>query len=137
MNARFMVLKMKNIIRILIFIGIGIALVALAVSLFSPESGALTGTYKEGTYYSDIILYNNPTRVAVTLSRDEIVSVELQNMGEVQEVFYPLFSTLAEDIGQKVVENQGVEGYEKSLENSMTESIVLEAIEKAIEKGLK
>ena len=82
------------------------------------------------------MLHSNPVSVQVTVSKDEILDINLVNMGETQEVFYPLFERSIDDISAQIIENQNTD-ITTSVDNSMTTDILVKAVEQALEKAKK
>ncbi len=136
MGTKIVVVQMKQLIRTVIFTVLGILLIGVLIYFFIPKDDNSSAIYNPGTYKSEIILHNNPVTVEVTVSEDEILDIQLLNMGETQEVFYPLFSQSMETLSAAIIENQSLEvEYEKDA--SMTNEILLKAVDKALEQAEK
>ena len=70
----------------------------------------------------------------MSVDRNEILSVSLDNLNETQEVFYPAFSECIEDIASQVVAMQSTDiELEKNYE--VTGSILLDAVESALKQA--
>ena len=92
-RSRFVVLKMKDIIRMGIFVLLGIALlIALLFAIMpsSPNVQEVTSRFAPGTYTAYIILHNQPVAVAVTVCDEQILDIALSDFGGSLEVFFPL-----------------------------------------------
>lgn len=133
MGTKIFVIKLKEVIKTAIFAVLGIAIIGFLICMFIPKSDK-TALYEPGTYSASIILHNNPVDVEVTVSDRAIEDIQLLNMGETQEVFYPLFDNAAEELAGQVIAEQTVE-IEPSGEYAITGSIILDAIEVALEEA--
>ncbi len=134
MSTKIVVVKLRDIIKKTLLAIIGIVILGVIVYLFIPKNN--TTAYNPGTYSSDIVLHSNPVSVQVTVSKDEILDINLVNMGETQEVFYPLFGRSIDDISAQIIENQSTD-IKASVDNSMTTDILVKAIDKALEQAKK
>ncbi|WP_317367413.1 hypothetical protein [uncultured Tyzzerella sp.] len=134
MSTKIVVVKLRDIIKKTLLAIIGIVILGVIVYLFIPKNN--TTAYNPGTYSSDIVLHSNPVSVQVTVSKNEILDINLVNMGETQEVFYPLFGRSIDDISAQIIENQSTD-IKASVDNSMTTDILVKAIDKALEQAKK
>ena len=94
------------------------------------------GEYKEGTYSSQIILYSNPVDLLVEIEKGEIKSITLNQLNQTQEVFYPTFSNCIDEITKEVINQQSTD-IELNKDYSVTGSIILDAIDNALEQAKK
>lgn len=138
-GTKIFVLQLKDLIKSAVFAVIGLLLIILLIYLFVPRNKAQTepeqaSSYIPGTYTSDIILHSNPVNVEVTVTETEIVSVDLKNMAETQEVFYPLFTPTMETLSGDIVKYQTAD-IASSAEYPVTERILLNAVAAALEKA--
>lgn len=134
MSTKIVVVKLRDIIKKVILAVIGIVILSLIVYFFIPKGDKVA--YNPGTYSSDIILHSNPVSVEVTVSKDEILDISLVNMNETQEVFYPLFGRSIDDVSAQIIENQDT-NVVSSVSNSMTNDIIVKAVEQALDKAKK
>ena len=114
-GTRIFVLQMKDLIRIGIFVLLGLALVILLLVLLVPRGrGAepgdnqvhMTERFVPGTYVSTIILNNEPVEVRVTVSAEDILMVYLSGMDDVQRIFYPLIEPRMQELAAEVLRHQ-------------------------------
>ena len=107
-GAKIFVLHKKDLIRIGVIVLVALALVIVALILFVPERKAEEPStmYTPGTYSSTIILNDEPFHVRVTVSENEILSVFMTDMGDVQKVFYPLFEPQMNHLAEEILRNQ-------------------------------
>jgi len=137
-KSRFVVLRMKDIIRTGIFVLIGIVLLVALIWAIMPRGGssndAMQSTYGNfipGEYTAYIILHNRPVSVTVTVDENNILAIALSEMEAVIEVFYPLMRPTMTEISQSVIATQST-AFEPSLETMHTSRILLDAIELAL-----
>lgn len=132
-SSKFVVIKMKDIIKALIFIAAAVILV-VAVIIFISKTGTRQSLYRPGTYTSTILFGDEDVTVSVELSKNRIKSVSVSEPTEAIAVFYPLFSSSAKDISEKIVENQSTD-IALSSANPVTENIILDAAKSCIAQG--
>ncbi len=135
-GTKIFVLQMKDVIRIGLFALVGIAVVIAVVIMFFPKGedaspAAALSQYIPGTYSSSIILNSNPLDVNVTVSENEILSVEMTDMDNVQRTFYPLFEPEISDLASQVLEQQTAEA-DFATEYPVTNGILKDAISSAL-----
>ena len=135
-GTKIFVLQMKDLIRIGIFVLLGLALVILLLVLLVPR-GRGAGPEEEpqyrsqrfipGTYVSTIILNNEPVQVRVTVSEDDILMVYLSGMDDVQRTFYPLFEPSMQNLAAEVLRYQTAQ-IEPQTDYPVTTGILHEAV---------
>lgn len=133
-STRIFVVHLKELIKTLIFIALGIILISLLVYFFLPKDKTETAAYTPGSYTTDIILNDNPIQVVVTVDADEITSVELLNMNEEQAVFYPLMKPTFGVIAEEIVKTQSLE-IDVPAETEYTSGLLLKAVDMALAKA--
>lgn len=134
MSTKIIVVKLRDIIKKAILTIVGVIILGIIIYFFIPKGNSTA--YKPGTYSADIVLHNNPVSVEVTVSKDEILDIKLVNMGQTQEVFYPLFNRSIDDVSAQIIETQSTD-ITASVDNSMTSDIIVKAVEKALEDAKK
>ncbi len=132
MKSGIYVIKLNKIIK---WGAIAAVSIAGAIILFSAVRSSKSA-YIPGTYSTDIILHSNPVSVDVTVTKNEIVGVELNNMNETAQVFYPTISNCAAEIAQAVVEQQSTD-IELDADYRYAGEIVLAAIDADLQKAKK
>ena len=133
MGSKFVVIKLKDVLKKAILTIIGFLIIAgvLYLCIHRDEKEAC---YVPGTYSSEIILHNSPVSVQVTVSSNTITDISLLNMGETQEVFYPLFQQSLNELSSEIIEMQSTDiALEKDKE--VTGGILLKAVNSALEKA--
>lgn len=134
MSTKIVVVKLKDVLKKALLTIVGLIILGVIVYFFIPKGDKTA--YNPGTYSSNIILHSNPVSVQVTVSKDEILDIELVNMGETQEVFYPLFERSIDDISAQIIENQSTD-ITASVDTSMTTDILIKAVEQALNEAKK
>lgn len=131
MKTRIYVVRLKEIIKICVAF---ILLVLIGGGLVKVLTAGSRPTYSPGTYSAQIVLHNSPVSVDVTVSRHSIEQVELNNMSQTQEVFYPLFGSSIQEIAEQVVAQQSTD-IELTENNMVTGGIILDAVRMALEQA--
>lgn len=134
MSTKIVVVKLKDVLKKALLTIVGLIILGIIVYFFIPKGDKTA--YNPGTYSSNIILHSNPVSVQVTVSKDEILDIKLVNMGETQEVFYPLFERSIDDISAQIIENQSTD-ITASVDTSMTTDILIKAVEQALNEAKK
>ena len=136
-GTKIFVLHKKELIRIGGAVALGLVLIILAlVFLLSGRDGGGTtpGAYDRfipGTYVSTIVLNNKPVDVRVTVSENEILSVYMSDMAEIQRTFFPLFEPRMVDLAQEVLRYQSA-FITPATDYPVTTSILQQAIQAAL-----
>ncbi|MCD7776944.1 MAG: hypothetical protein LUH47_00285 [Clostridiales bacterium] len=131
MSTKIVVFQMKDLIKKGAFIAAGI--IILAFILFFLNSDKNKTSYIPGTYSAEIILQNNPVVIEVTVDENSILDIAMLNMGETQEVFYPLFEPSFETLRSEILNLQTTDI--AISENTVTSSILLDAVNTALEEA--
>lgn len=134
MGTKIIVVQLKELIKTAVFAVIGILLIILLIYFFIPKDNNKQALYIPGIYSSEIVLHNNPVSIEVTVSENEIEDIQLMNMGETQEVFYPLFEPAMEELAKEIIDRQSLE-VSTSTDTSVTSQILLDAVGSALEKA--
>lgn len=136
MSTKIVVVKLKEVIKKSIFALIGLIILIAIFCFFLPKTDNSQVKYNPGTYSAEIILHSNPVLVEVTVSKDEILDIQLLNMGETQEVFYPLFERSIDSVAEQIIENQSTI-ISSSTDNNMTTQILVKAVDNALNQARK
>ena len=135
-KTRIIVLQMREIIRTAIFAAIGLALIILLIWAILPsgtgaEDARIEGPFTPGSYTAYIIIHNRPISVVVTVDEEAIVAIELQNMAETQEVFFPLIRPTMDSLSQNIIRYQTTD-VTPPPEAAVTGRILLDAVNSAL-----
>lgn len=138
-KTKIVVLHMKEVIYTIIFIILAIVLILLLVYMFGPGKKSKdvqeTAIYNAGVYTSSLQLEGQTLDVQVVVDEDHINSVSLVNLDETVATMYPLLQTSMDSISQQIYENQSVDGISYTVENQYTATILVDAVEKALDKA--
>ena len=133
---RFMVIKFKELLKTAAFAILGVIIIVGLIYFVAGKLSNATALYNPGEYSSEIALDNGSVAVKVTVDRKKIVAVNIVDQSEVVPVFYPLFATIGQQIGEQVVEEQTAE-IQFAGGNDVTASLILDAIEDSLTKAKK
>lgn len=138
-KTKIVVLHMKELIYTAIFAGLGILLVILFFFMFLPgkekERTAETMKYAAGVYTSSILFQDSTLEVQVIVDENRIQSVSLVNLSETVETMYPLVKPALEEMAEQIIKNQSVERISYNPDNQYTSIMLLNAVERALEKA--
>jgi len=138
-GTKIFVLQLKDVLKTTLFAVMGLVLILLLVYLFVPhnketESTGSSALYIPGTYSAQIMLNDSAVSVDVTVSADEILTVNLKNMEETQAVFYPLVQPAMDTLAREIVEYQTAD-LTPSSDYPVTGKIILGAVQTALDKA--
>jgi len=137
-GTKIFVLQMKDLVRVGIIALIGLVLLILALVFLLPgrrgaaEPDVDAARYIPGTYVSTIILNDEPLHVRVTVSENEILSIYMSDMGDVQRVFYPLFEPRMQELAEEILRYQSAH-IDPRTDYPVTTGILHQAIIAALE----
>ncbi len=138
-KTRIVVLHMKEVIYTAIFIVLAIVLILLLVFMFGSDrnnqDAQETAVYNAGVYTSTVQLEGQTLDVQVVVDEDHINSVSLVNLDETVATMYPLLQDSMDTISQQIYEDQSTENISYTAENQYTTTILLDAVESALEKA--
>lgn len=139
-KTKIVVLHMKDIIYTALFLCFLIILGILLFVMFrkSPESTAEKESphYNPGVYTSTITLNDSAVDVAVTVDSDRIKDISLVNLNETITTMYPLVEPALEDIAYQIYQLQSTDAIVFSDESIYTSTMLLKAIDLALEKAM-
>ena len=138
-KTKIVVLHMKEVIYTAIFIVLAIVLILLLVYMFGPgkksKSAETENVYKAGVYTSSIQFEGQTLDVQVVVDENHINSVSLVNLNDSIATMYPLVQSSMDSISQQIYEKQSVEDISYSEENQYTSTMLLNAVENALDKA--
>jgi len=110
-SARIYVVQLREILKMLLFALVGLAIILLLIYFFAPKEKEteVTELYVPGTYSAAIMVKEGPITVDVIVTEKEIVSVTLRNLTEAHETLYPLLKPAMAQISEDVVKAQGTD----------------------------
>jgi len=134
MAGRFMVFKLRDIIKNAVIFIISAAVILLAVYFIFQTVSDKKQVYMPGTYTSDIVLDNGRLTVEVKVGKNKIKSVEISDYSEEIPVFYPLFGKTAESVHKHIKKEQHLD-YEHDGDTPVTSSLIMDAVERSLEEA--
>jgi uncharacterized protein with FMN-binding domain len=137
-GAKIFVLHKKDLIRMGIIAIAGIAIVIAVLTLLlssGRKEPSASARFNPGTYSSTIILNDEPLHVRVTVSENEILSIYMTDMAEVQRVFYPLFEPRLQDLAEEILRHQSAH-FSPRTDYPVTTAILHEAVRVALDMAL-
>lgn len=139
-KTKIVVFRMKELIYTAVFVGLGILLIVLLVSMFAGRGRQDTPTdsaasYTPGVYSASLVLNNQNVDLAVTVDADHINSIYFTNLSEDVATMYPLMEPALENLTRQILENQSTDNIQNSDSMKYTETALLQAIEKALEQA--
>ncbi len=141
-KTRIVIVQLKEIIYTVIFVGLGILLILLLVFMFLPnkDSGSDSSenepTYKSGVYTSELTLNGTTLNLEVVVDENHINSVRLINTSEAIKTMYPLIEPSLEQIEEQLSDNVAIDDVILSKDSQYTETLLLDAVEKTLEKAV-
>ena len=121
-KTKIVVLHMKEIIYTVLFICLGILLVALLTFMF--------------IYTSQLTLGDKELEVEVTVDENHINSIRFSNLDETVTTMYPLIQPTMEEIADQICQTQSLENISYSSDNPYTSQIIINAIDDALKKAV-
>lgn len=141
-KTKIIVLRMKEIIYTAVFAGLALLLVALFFIMFrrdkassEPANPSQEASYIPGVYSASIKLANEQINVEVTVDADEITSVALKPLSESVAAMYPLVEPAMQDLAGQILKCQSLESVTCQEEQKYTSSMLLNAVERALDKA--
>ena len=137
-KTKIVVVKAKELIYTALFICLGIVLIALLIFMFAPEgkkAAASAGTYTPGVYTSTLTLGESTLDVAVSVNKDRVTSVSLNNMSESISAMYPLLAPSVDEINAQLKTISSIDDLELNTDNKYTSLMLQQAIKNALKKA--
>ena len=140
-KTKIVVLHMKEVIYTGIFVVLAIVLAVVLFMMFGKSRDADTASakavYHAGVYASPITLNDNTFDVEVTVDENHINAISLVNLRETTPAMYPLMQPALDALSEQICQTQSTENITYTEENKYTSMMLLDAIEKALEKARK
>ena len=142
-KTKIVVLHMKEVIYTAIFLVLAILLLVLLFTMFGTQkkSGDTTGDntsevlYVPGVYTSTIELNGQTFDVEVSVDKNHINSIALNNLSETATAMYPLMEPTLESLASQIYATQSTENISFGDDNKYTSQILLQAINAALDKA--
>lgn len=137
-QTKIVVVKAKEIIYTGIFLILGIILIVLLINMFGKEKNKkaeTSGKYNPGVYSSTITLGENTLNVSVSVDKDTISGVTIENLDETVTTMYPLLEPALNEINEQITMVESVDDITYSKDNQYTYIILNQAIKNALEQA--
>ena len=137
-QTKIVVIKAKEIIYTAIFLILGILLIVLLMNMFGRENAKKAETsskYNPGVYSSTITLGDNTLNVSVSVDKDTISGVDIENLDEAVTTMYPLLEPALNEINEQISVVESVDDITYSKDNQYTYIILNQAIKNALEQA--
>lgn len=151
-KTKIVVLRMRQVVTALLFVGIGILLAIILITNFANErqdkeillenpedtegandSTTLEGAlYIPGTYSTQIVLGKENVLLSVTVDQNTIQKVELTEKTEAVDTLYPLLEPTLAQINEKLSETGTLDESLEQTENRYTSMVLLQAIRSSL-----
>ena len=143
LKTKIVVLHMKEVIYTAIFLVLAILLLVLLFTMFGTQkkSGNTTGAntsevlYVPGVYPSTIELNGQTFDVEVSVDKNHINSIALNNLSETATAMYPLMEPTLESLASQIYATQSTENISFGDDNKYTSQLLLQAINAALDKA--
>ncbi len=146
-KTKIVVLRLKEVIYTGVFVILGIVVVALLVAAFLPKDSedvaptnaslADNAPYMPGTYSASLILNDMAANIEIIVDENYISSVRFVELNEVLKTKYPLLEPALNDIADQLIETQSLENIVYSDDMRYTATLLISAIESALEEATK
>ena len=139
-GTKIIVLQLKQIIKSGLFTLLSLILLGILIFLFLPKNSNKkdieneSSIYVPGDYCSQIILHNKPVNIKVSVNKNQIVSIDMNDISETQEVFYPLFKPTMRTIAREIIRYQKVD-IPTVDDYAVTGKILISAVDNALQKA--
>ena len=139
-KTKIVVIQLKEIIYTVIFAALGILLILLLIFMFrggkdDETASAGTDLYTAGTYSSTFALNDMALNLVVTVDKNHINHVSIENLDEAVTTMYPLIVPSLEEISLQLYNDVSIDQIEISKDSKYTQQLLIEAIETTLEKA--
>lgn len=139
-NTKIVVLRSREVLYTILFLVLGILLLALFFFMFLPgmkteEETAASASYVPGIYNSQLNLNDTMLNIEVVVDENHINSVRLVNIDESITTMYPLMEPSMESISEQLCKGVPIEDIVLSDSSKYTQTMLLQAVEETLEKA--
>ena len=149
-KTKIVVFKLKELLLTATLVVFGIAILVLVVALVSMDKESTPGAspssvssdstetsapYHPGVYTTTMELNDTTIHLELVCDSNHINSVRLVNLDEAVETMYPLLSPALEDLELQLSKDIPVEELVFTEGSTYTQTLLVEAIEKTLEKA--
>ncbi|SHJ34941.1 FMN-binding protein [Hespellia stercorisuis] len=136
-RTKIIVLHLKEIIYTVVFLLLGLLLIALLFIMFRSHKDSTVSeqTYTPGVYTSTLTLGSTNLEVEVSVDEAHINSVRFANLDESVTTSFPLIQPALEEIAQQLYDTQSLDSISYSADAPYTSKAIVDAISQALEKA--
>lgn len=138
-NTKIVVLRSREVLYTILFIVLGIVLLALFFFMFLPsmktEKSEEVSSYVPGVYNSQLSLNDTTLNIEVVVDENHINSVRLVNIDESVATMYPLMEPAMESISEQLCKDVAIDDVVLSDSSKYTQTMLLQAVEETLEKA--
>ena len=134
-KTRFMVIKLKELIKTVIFAILGAAIIITLIMFLMP--GRADEKYNSGTYTTNITMGSESAALSLTFSKTEITDISFIPASDTLAVFYPLAQDAANGICQQILDNQSTQNIKLSSDYQFTGELIVNAADACISRAKK
>ena len=132
-KTKFMVIKLKELIKTAVFAIIGAAIIIALIIMLVPHSSS--AQYKSGTYTTNISIGEESAAVSLTFSENEITDVSFIPTTDTLSVFYPLMQTTGEEICAQILSDQSTDNISAASDSTYAAELIIGAADSCIERA--
>ena len=132
-KTKFMVIKLKELIKTIIFAIIGAAIIIALIIVLIPKSA--DAQYKSGTYTTNVSMGDETASLSLTFSENKITNIDFIPTSSTLEVFYPLVQTTADEICAQILSSQTTDNINLDSEHAAAGEIILGAADACNERA--
>lgn len=135
-STKFVVVKLKELIKTAVFAVLGIIILVGLIWFFLGLGQKDSATYRDGVYHAQMALGDERAMVSVTIAKGEIEDIALADLPETAQVFYPMLETAVDEVAREVVANQTLT-IQVSEGNAYSAQVILEAVAEGLSQAQK
>lgn len=140
-KTKIVVIHLKEILYTALFTILGILLIVVLVFLFfnKKDQGStetmIQQMYTPGVWTTSLKLNDTTLNLEVIVNETEITSVRFVNIDEAVTTMYPLVKPTMESIEEAIKSGTSLEDIALSEDSKFTESLLIDAVETAVNKA--
>lgn len=138
-NTKIVVLRSREVLYTLLFLVLGVLLLALFFFMFLPsmksEEDGESASYIPGVYNSQLSLNDTTLNIEVVVDENHINSVRLVNIDESIATMYPLMEPAMESISEQLCKDVAIDDIVLSDSSKYTQTMLLQAVEETLKKA--
>jgi uncharacterized protein with FMN-binding domain len=146
-KTKIVVLRAKELIYTGIFLFLAIVLVVLFVAMFKGKkkdttlqtnatvNATVNAIYTPGIYTASLGLSSQNLDMQITVDGNQITDIRLIHLDEEDTSLYPLMEPTLESLASQILTGQSLDSITYTEDTKYTSYILLQAIQKALEKA--